>query len=976
MVAALFIVTAFAAVNNATDTSDHDGYDDFDLNDFLGKAGYTILEVAAGADHSLFLKNDGTVWSWGRNTDGQLGDGTVANKSMPVQVMLDSTTPLTGVTAVAAGANHSMALKGDGTVWAWGRNSEGQLGDGTSGPGTNKSTPVQVMVNGTTPLAGVTAIAAGGSYSMALKSSGTAWAWGDNGYGQLGDGTTVSKSRPVQVMLDSTTPLTGVTAVSAGGAHSIALKSDGTVWSWGWNNVGQLGDGSTVAIKSSPVQVMLNTTTPLTGVTAVSAGGAHTLAISNTGTVWSWGYNGYGQLGDGTAGSKSRPVQVMLDAVNPLTGVTAVSAGNYYSLALKGDGTVWSWGYNEYGQLGDGTAADKSRPAEAFISGVAAVSAGANHSMALRNDGTLWAWGYNFYGQLGDGTSGIAADKNVPTQVLNPSGVTAISAGWGHSMVLKSDGTVWAWGYNYYGQLGDGTIVDKSVPVQVMLNSTTPLTGVTAVAAGYYHSLALKSDGTVWAWGYNIYGQLGDGTSGSTTNKSRPVQVMLDSTTPLTGVTAISGGEHSLALKSDGTVWAWGYNLYGQLGDGTGGSATNKSSPVQSLMPVEPTIATSSLSAAATGTPYSQTLTAIGTTPITWSVESGSLPAGLDLNGTTGVISGTPSVGGTFEFTVKASNIAGNDTKILSITIPAMPTVTTASLIGGITGTPYSQTLTATGTAQITWSVESGNLPAGLSLNGTTGVISGTPTATGVFGFTVKASNSVGSVTKMLSITVTAAAVAPAISTPSLQGGVTGISYSQTLTATGTTPMVWSVVGGSLPAGLDLNGTTGTISGTPSALGTFTFTVKAENGAGSDTKVLSITVTATAVAPVIATSSLPGCVAGTAYSQTLAVTGSAPITWSVVSGSLPAGLELNGTTGTISGTPTAAGTSEFTVKAENGAGSDTKVLYITVTAAGGGEPKGGDDGGGGGMNIMLIVAVVAIIAIAAVAVYFFILKKK
>ena len=502
-----------------------------------------VKAIFAGDFQSLALKNDGTVWAWGRNDYGQLGDGTKTNRSTPIQI-----TGLSGVTAISAGGWHSLALKNDGTVWAWGRNDSGQLGDGTT---SNKSTPAQV-----TGLGGVTAISAGSSHSLALKNDGIVWAWGNNNYyGKLGDGTTEDKSTPVQVKV-----LSGITAISAGSSHSLALKNDGTVWAWGYNYYGQLGNGATM--NSSPVQAKV-----LNGVVAISAGGSFSLALKNDGTVWAWGSNSFCQLGDGAMFQRTTPIYV-----TGLDGMKNISSGDRHSLALKNDGTVWAWGYNHYGQLGNITAAIKSTPLQVTgLSDVKAISAGDSHSLALKNDGTVWAWGYNNCGQLGDGTT---TNKSIPVQVTGLSGVTAISAGDSHSLALKNDGTLQAWGYNEYGQLGLPFPKNSSIPVlsqkKTKLYPPEPLV-IQDFASGGSHTIVLTDEGEVWAWGHNGYGQLGDGTN---MDSSEPVLVK-----GLTHVVAISAGlNHSMALKSDGTLWAWGQNNYGQLGDGT---TINRSVPIK-----------------------------------------------------------------------------------------------------------------------------------------------------------------------------------------------------------------------------------------------------------------------------------------------------------------------------------------------------------------------------------------------------------
>jgi alpha-tubulin suppressor-like RCC1 family protein len=364
---------------------------------------------------------------------------------------------------------------------------------------------------------------------------GVAAAWGGNFNGQLGDGTTDEHDTPVPVQ-----NLSGVAAIAGGGAHSLALKNDFTLWTWGLNSNGQLGDGTTM-YRTTPVQVNL------TGVTKIAGGYLHSLALKNDGTVWAWGWNDFGQLGDGTFNESHIPVQVQ-----NLSGVTAIATGDNLSLALKNDGTIWTWGQNGNGQLGDGTTTNQNKPVQVvsgepppnnYLSGVQAMDAGTNHSLALKGNGlvacfivpscTVWAWGQNGNGQLGDGTF---MERHIPVRVQNLSGVKAIASGSFHSLALKNDGTVWAWGQNDRGQLGDGHTTNQNTPVPAQ-----NISGVAAIASHDAHSLALKNDGTVWAWGWNDFGQLGDG---HTTNQNTPVPAQ-----NISGVAAIATGlSHSLAV--------------------------------------------------------------------------------------------------------------------------------------------------------------------------------------------------------------------------------------------------------------------------------------------------------------------------------------------------------------------------------------------------------------------------------------------
>ncbi|MER5207597.1 hypothetical protein [Streptomyces sp. NPDC002825] len=401
----------------------------------------------------------GPVVGWGANNTGQLGNGNTTDSPFPVR-----TTRIRRVIGIDGGVNHSVALRADGTVWTWGLNNNGQLGDGTN---TGSTRPVQVCAPGQTAPCGtyltdVVAVASGAFHNLALRADGSVVAWGDNEYGQLGDGTATNRNTPVQVCARAQTApctsfLTGITNLDGGSWHSLAVHSDGTVSSWGLNSSGQLGDGSDDFQKSIPVQVALTGTAG-----SVAGGGSHSLALLTDGTVRGWGHNFFGQLGDGTATGTNTPVQVCAPGQTApcgtfLTGVNQIAAGGDHSvalLALQNQQGVVGWGDNRKGQLGDGTfnhqqnpipvracALGQTAPCSSLLTGVFDIAAGSEHTLAVASDLTAIGWGSNANGQVGDGTT---IDRNVPTQVCsgrrpNPCAeplaeVLTVEAGISHSL--------------------------------------------------------------------------------------------------------------------------------------------------------------------------------------------------------------------------------------------------------------------------------------------------------------------------------------------------------------------------------------------------------------------------------------------------------------------------------------------------------------------------------------------------------------
>ena len=362
----------------------------------ISPAGMTATAIGAGYGHTCALTSATGVKCWGFNAFGQIGDGTTTNRRTPVDVVGLAR----GVGAIAVGGHHACALTTAGAVKCWGENDWGELGDGTT---TNRLTPIDVSGLGS----GVAAIAGGGDYTCALTRGGAVKCWGANGSGQLGDGTTTNRLTPVDV----SGLASGVAAITAGTFNTCALMSAGGVKCWGDNGFGDLGDGQQCGRYScwTPVDVSGLSS----GVIAVAAGGGHACALTSARSAKCWGQNDYGEIGDGTTTNRLTPV----DVAGLASGLQALAGGVFHTCALRDGGGVKCWGLNGSGQLGDGTTTSRPSPAavSGLASGVTAIAAASSYSCALTSTGGVKCWGGNNAGQLGDGTR---TNRRTPVEVV------------------------------------------------------------------------------------------------------------------------------------------------------------------------------------------------------------------------------------------------------------------------------------------------------------------------------------------------------------------------------------------------------------------------------------------------------------------------------------------------------------------------------------------------------------------------------
>jgi alpha-tubulin suppressor-like RCC1 family protein len=522
-------------------------------------------QVSGGGQHGAAINIDGTLWAWGNNTYGRLGNGsTLSSLGNP------STTFAGGTNwkQVSCGQNHIAAIKTDGTLWTWGQGAIGELGNAAT---TNRSTPVTTFAGGTN----WKQVSSGFGFIAAIKTDGTLWVWGTNSSRQLGTNDTISsKSTPVTTFAGGTNWKQVSCSV---GANIAAIKTDGTLWTWGNGQFGKNGNavsaGGLQSIRSTPVTVFGGGT----NWKQVSCGQQHTSAIKTDGTLWTWGNGINGQLGNRVTGIiVSTPSTTFSGGTN----WTQASSGTNFSAAIKTDGTLWTWGGGVNGRLGNASTVNVSTPVTTFSGGtnwrdalstapedLYTVSTGTNHAAAIKTDGTLWTWGYNSFGQLGINVITTAATSlGVSTPSVLYFGQNLwrqVSSGNVHTAATKTDGTLWVWGSGASGRLGTNVTTNASIPVTTFAGGTD----WKQVSAGYGHTAAIKTDGTLWTWGSNSTGGVGRAQLGTNDTIDR-----------LTPVTTFAGGTnwkqvsagygHTAAIKTDGTLWTWGNG--GRLGTNNG----------------------------------------------------------------------------------------------------------------------------------------------------------------------------------------------------------------------------------------------------------------------------------------------------------------------------------------------------------------------------------------------------------------------
>ena len=523
--------------------------------------GHSFAQIAgagsgSGAQGYGLKSNDGSVWSWGQAGAGALGDNqTAANRSSPVSVVGGHSFD----EIVGGGASILARKANNGSVWAWGLGTSGQLGDLGE---VSRSSPVSVVGGHS-----FTKIATQTLNGYGLKYDGTVWAWGVRSSGSIGDNKDQFSASPVAVI--GSHVFGTLTSGGSEGVFAHAIKTtDGSLWAWGFNTSAQLGDNTLIS-KSSPVSVVGGHSFSKVGANTqvgFSAGGGFAIK-ANDGSAWAWGVGTSGQNGDNSATGRSSPVSVVGGHSFDI-----IFGGGAYNAAVKAnDGSAWSWGLNTSGYLGDNSASNRSSPVS-VVGGHSfdKIAAGGTNSLGLKaNDGSAWMWGLGTTGQNGDNS---VTSRSSPISVVGGHSFDKITVGRIHALALKAnDGSAWGWGSPGSGQIGDNSITDRSSPVSVVGGHSFD-----KIVAGSSHSLAVKAnDGSAWTWGGNSFYALGDNTS---TNRSSPVSVVGGHSF----IDILAKRLNSYGLKADGSVWSWGSRIQGSLGDNSTLFAT---SPIQVVNP-------------------------------------------------------------------------------------------------------------------------------------------------------------------------------------------------------------------------------------------------------------------------------------------------------------------------------------------------------------------------------------------------------
>lgn len=528
------------------------------------------VAVTAAYTSTFAIQANGSLWAWGDNGWGQLGLSDFANRIVPIRVGTDS-----NWRSVSSFYYHTAAIKTDGSLWTWGYNGDGQLGNNGDGQlGNLILAPSRVGTDNNW-----ICVSAGSSFTLAIKTDGSLWAWGNNYYGQLGDSTTIDKSLPIRIGTEN-----NWASVSAGNNFTVAIKTDGTLWAWGNNQYGQLGDSTNVnkncpirigtannwvsAISSSNSTLALrsdstlwicggyNNSTVFTQVGSFSniknysSGALHYHFIRQNGELWTKGNNFYGQLGDSSITNSNTIARVGSE-----NNWAKVASGGYHNVGIKSDGTLWTWGNGENGELGSGVSNNfpiMKNPLN--MKNVARVSSGSYHNIAIKSDGSLWSWGDNVLCSCGVQTNDYYI--LTPARIGIGSSWADCSSGYGHSAAIKTDGTLWTWGFNSNHQLG------YNAGTQYQMSQVGNDNDWQSVECSDNSTFGIKNNGTLWAWGYNVNGELG---IGSNVDANTPTMVGIDSN--WRSIDSYNGT--TIGIKNDGTLWGWGNNDNGRIGDST-----------------------------------------------------------------------------------------------------------------------------------------------------------------------------------------------------------------------------------------------------------------------------------------------------------------------------------------------------------------------------------------------------------------------